>query len=102
MKKQNEEVIKPLIKEVKDRDQILANMEAVTKQDKEDIKMLNCIVRLPIMCDQFQKAMRRKQSLDTCKKTERETIFHLRQKINAENQEEFFNTFVHRLDENTI
>lgn len=87
MKKQHLDVVKPLIEEVTNRDQIISSMEEVTKQDKEDIKMLNCIVRMPIMCDQFQKAMRKKLSLDAIKKIERETILHLRQNINAENQE---------------
>ena len=51
------------------------------------------------MCDQFHKACKRKRSADQLKKLQLDSINHMRHHISEENQTQFFDDFVHRMDE---
>ena len=59
-----------------------------------DIKMMNSILRMPAMCDQFHKACKRKRSAGQLKKLQLESINHMRHHISEENQTQFFDDFV--------
>ena len=49
----------PLLQENKIKDEILKRQKDQKREFQEELKMLNAIIRLPRMCDQFQKALRR-------------------------------------------
>ena len=64
-----------------------------------DLKTLNSCLRMPAMCDQFQKAARNKLEQQTLKRVNTAAIAHLRSlNIHDKNQEEFFEKYVDHLD----
>ena len=56
------EVVNPLKKEVEIRDELAKRLQKEVDALKKDLKLLNACLRLPKMCDQFQKATRRKET----------------------------------------
>ena len=62
LKKQQDECVKPLIQEMKISSELLDRQNKQIDQNKKDIKMLHSILRMPAMCDQFQKALKRKRT----------------------------------------
>ena len=50
---QKKEVIKPLMFEVKVKDEIIKRMKSELDTNIRDLKMLNTIVRIPTMCQEF-------------------------------------------------
>ena len=61
--------------------------------------MMLSILRMPAMCDQFQKALKRKRTADQIRELQQESINHLRNHVSEANQTEFFDTTVQRLEE---
>ena len=59
--------------------------------------MMYSILKFPAMCEQYQKALKRKLTTKKFKQLEQDSIQLLRQHINEENQEEFFDEFSSRL-----
>ena len=55
-------VYKPLEKEVEVKDQIIKNQTSKAKQMRTELSILNAIIRLPVMCSEFHKALRNKTS----------------------------------------
>ena len=51
------------------------------------------------MCDQFQKALKRKFDTETYRKQDQEAIRYLKRFVNDNNQLEFFDKYVGHLDE---
>jgi len=51
------------------------------------------------MCDQFQKALKRKFDAEKQKKHEQEAIQYLASFVNDDNEVNFFDKYVHHLDE---
>ena len=47
------DVVKPLLTEVKIKDEINERMRKEVEAHKRDLKLLNACIRMPAMCDQF-------------------------------------------------
>ena len=62
-------VYKPLLKEVKLKEQIIENQNLKVKQMHTSLSVLNSIIRLPRMCSEFHKALRNKASDDLMEAT---------------------------------
>lgn len=54
------DVVQPLLDEARKSNEANKRLKKVNAQLKHDLKLLNACIRLPAMCDQFQKACRRK------------------------------------------
>ena len=61
LKKQNTEVVKPLMQEINLVQEIKQRYKTQYEKNFEDLRILNSIVRLPRMSDQFQKTIMRKE-----------------------------------------
>ena len=64
LKKQQDECVKPLMQEIKISNELLVRQGKQITQNKKDIKMMHAILRMPAMCDQFQKALKRKRTAE--------------------------------------
>ena len=53
MKKMQEEVVKPLVQEVRVNEEITERLKKDNKKMHDEFRMFNAIIRLPRMCDQF-------------------------------------------------
>ena len=60
--------------------------------------MLNAIIRLPRMCEQFQKALRRKMESEQFAKMQSEAVSKLKPYINEKNEQKFMDDFLQELD----
>ena len=69
-----EDVLKPLMQEVKIKELIHSRLKDKADKQESYFKMMNAIIRLPLMVDQFQKAMKRKENTELIKKHELESI----------------------------
>ena len=69
-----EDVLNPLIQEVKVKEEIHARLRDKAEIQEKYFKMMNAIIRLPLMVDQFSKATKRKESAELLKKYELESI----------------------------
>jgi len=58
---QKEKLIKPLIFELKVCEEITNRAKAEYDKNLKELKMLNTIVRIPHMCEQFQRALRQRE-----------------------------------------
>ena len=88
----------PLLQEVKIKDQILERQKNQKRQFQEEMKMLNAIIRLPRMCDQFQKALRRQMEAGSFTKMQSEAVAKLKPFINEGNEQKFMDDFLQNLD----
>ena len=82
------------------KNELISRLQSQVESNCKDLKLFNSIIRLPIMCAQFQKALKLKVSSDQFKKFEQASIQYLRQHINPENEAEFFDDFTTRMDDN--
>ena len=64
-----------------------------------DLKILNSIVRLPRMSDQFYKTMKRKEQEHINKQIEKNAINILSNYVPQSNPDQFFTKFIDHLDE---
>ena len=65
------------------------------------MRILNSIIRLPLMCDQFQKAVRRKSETRKAQRAVKEGIKILSEEgINEDTQSQYFDRFIDRIDKN--
>ena len=53
MRKQHEQVIKPLTMEVKIREELIRRMKGSHDANLKELKMLNSIIRIPKLCQDF-------------------------------------------------
>ena len=54
------QVYKPLVKEVEIKDKIIKKYEQKAKETQRQLSILNAIIRLPRMCSEFHKVLRKK------------------------------------------
>ena len=74
-----EDVLKPLMAEVKIKEVLHGRVREKAERQERYFKMMNAIIRLPLMVDQFQKALKRRESVELLKRLEIESIQLLRQ-----------------------
>ena len=71
MKKQVDDVVTPLIKQVMERQNEITQHKTENIKVQKDLKMLNCVIRSPVLCDLYAKQARKnledkqKAKLDT-------------------------------------
>ena len=65
--------------EVKMKEDLHSRMKEKAETQERYFKMMNAIIRLPLMVEQFQRAMKRKESAQLQKNLEMESIQLLRQ-----------------------
>ena len=53
-------MVKPLLSELKLKDIVYDRMAEKQRIAERNLKIMNSILRIPLMCDQFQKSVRRK------------------------------------------
>ena len=95
-----EEVTEPLLQEVKTKDELCERLRGQAARHEVHFKVMNAIIRLPAMVDQFQKARRRQESAQLLKKNEQEAIQILRgQGVNPDTQDQFFDRFLINLEQ---
>ena len=70
LKKLFNNCLKPLMAEVKLKDEIIDRWNKAKAGANDDLKMLNAIIRIPRLCDEFQKACRKKQTAETIRKSQ--------------------------------
>ena len=92
------EFLVPLLQEVKIKDEILKRQKDQKREFQEELKMLNAIIRLPRMCDQFQKALRRQTETESYAQMQAEAVSKLKPYINEDNEQEFMDDFLQKLD----
>ena len=61
LKKTNNEVVKPLMHEIKITEELKQRYKAQYEKNFEDLRILNSIMRLPRMSDQFYKTIKKKE-----------------------------------------
>ena len=61
LKKTNEEVVKPLMQEIKIIEEVKQRYKVKYEKNFEDFRVLNAIMRLPRMCDQFYKTIKKRE-----------------------------------------
>ena len=66
----HEDVMKPLMHEVKIKEELHVRLEDAMKETNKHFKMMYAVIRLPLMVDQFMKALKRKESAVLFKKHE--------------------------------
>ena len=70
--------MKPLLEQVKVKDELYERLSKQAKRHENYFKVMNAIIRLPLMVDQFQRARRRQENAQLLKKNEQEAIQILR------------------------
>ena len=94
----HEEVAKPLIQEVKIVQQLNERYRADAEKSQSDLKVLNAIIRLPVMSDMFHKAVKRKEARAVSRQIEKAAIEVLDKHVSRTSPERFFNNLVNHLD----
>ena len=91
--------MKPLIQEVKIKDQLHERLISSLKLKDQHFKMMNAVVRLPLMVEQFQRALRRKETSEQSKQYQKDAVNIMRtNNVTEETQESFFDHFIVSLD----
>ena len=92
-----------LVQEVKIKDMILKRQENMREAFREELKMLNSVLRVPRMCDQFHKAMRRKMEAEAYQKMMAEAMSNLNTvRDEDESDEKFIDDFMEHLDNDIL
>ena len=97
--KQNKEVVQPLFSEVKILEELKQRFKALYDKNFENFRILNAIVRLPRMCDQFYKTMKRKEQEQVFEQRKKEAVCLMGQYVTETNSNEFFSQFIDNLDQ---
>ena len=92
--KQKEGSIKPLLLEVRVKDELLKRLSELKKKDYLNLKTLTSILRLPTMTSQYQRAMRRLEDKKVQMEKENESIMFMRSIQVDKNEYNFFEKFV--------
>ena len=63
--------------------------------------MLNSIIRIPRLCDQFQKACKKKLTAEAVKRSQKEAHEHVSKEMEKDGQTEelFIESFMHHIDD---
>ena len=100
LKTMQEDVMKPLLHEVKIKEELYDRLKKALSIKDQHFKMMNAVIRLPAMVDQFQKALKRRESAEVSRRHEKESIQLLReQDVTEATQDKFFEKFIYNLDE---
>ena len=91
LKRLYDELVKPLFAEIKLKDEIIERHIKEEAKLNNDMKMLNSIIRIPRLCGEFQKALKKKRKAETDKKEFLEAYEYLKPKIfESDNNESQF------------
>ena len=75
---QKEGSIKPLLLEVRVKDELLKRLSELKKKDYLNLRTLTSILRLPTMTSQYQRAMKRLEDKKVQMEKENESIMFMR------------------------
>ena len=92
------ECVKPLIQEVKLKDEIIERWNSAKRGANEDLKMLNSIIRIPRLCVEFQKACKKKMTNDAIRKRQEEAYEHISNRMDGKSEDVFIESFIDRID----
>ena len=98
LKKTNDEVVKPLMQEIKLAEELKSRYKTQYDKNFEDLRILNAMMRLPRMSDQFYKTIKKIELAEKFEKRSKEAIAFMRLYVKEENNEEFFNKFAGHLN----
>ena len=88
-----------MLVEIKVKDTIIEKLKQDQSKNSHDLKVLNAVIRLPRMANDFHRALRRRYEADKMKGIEEQAIKVLRHEgINDKNNEEYFDNFIKNLD----
>ena len=91
-----------MLTEIKIQELIHKRLQDSSQKHEQYFRMMNAVMRLPLMFDQFQKAQKRKESAEVLRRMELESINLLRHHdVTEANQEQFFDKFVTNIDKMT-
>ena len=82
LKKLFQECLKPLMAEVKLKDEIIDRWKNAREGANADLKMLNSIIRIPRLCGEFQRACKRKETAEAIQKGQKEASEHIMAEMN--------------------
>ena len=89
--------MKPLLFEIKVKDNLIEEYKALTHREDLDRKLLLSILRLPAMTRQYQNALKRKHEKKEVLKNEKEAAQYLRRYQVDKDEEKFFDDFLVKL-----
>ena len=96
--KTNNEVVKPLMHEIKLVEELKQRYKTQYEKNFEDLRILNAIMRLPRMSDQFYKTIKKREQQEKFEQRKKEAIYLMDQYVTQGNDDEFFNKFIGHLD----
>ena len=76
---QQEDVVKPLFKQISERDKKIAELEEFKTISSKNLKMFSSIVRFPLLCDQYRRLAKKRNTNQEEKLAEKVATTILRQ-----------------------
>ena len=67
-------MVKPLTLEVKVLDELIQRLKSIHDTNMRELKMLNTVIRIPKLCQDFQMALRQRYEADRIKKMQKQAI----------------------------
>ena len=98
LKKTNEEVVKPLMQEIKVIEEVKQRYKVKYEKNFEDLRILNAIMRLPRMSDQFYKTIKKREQESVFEERKDQAITLMSQYVTEKNKNVFFDKFLGHLD----
>ena len=90
-----QDVVQPLLTEVRSKTEQNKSLKKDLSIAKHDLKLLNACIRVPSMCEFFQKAVKRRTQKEVQTKLNSKISSHLKRfDITDKNQKEFFDKYV--------
>lgn len=84
--------------EIKLSEELKQRYKTQYEKNFEDLRILNAIMRLPRMSDQFYKTIKKKEQQERFKQREKEAIYLMNLYVKKTNSDEFFDKFIGHLD----
>jgi len=91
------DVVKPLLHEIRVKDMLTKRLQIQQSKNSQDLKQLYSIVKVPRLCDEFHKAVRRRQSKSMSHRQadEFKTMDYMKSEIQSfPSEQAFFDNFV--------
>ena len=98
LKKQNDEVVKPLMQEIKVIEEVKERYKVKYEKNFEDLRILNAIMRLPRMTDQFYKTIKKREQEGIFEERKNQAVTLMGQYVTEKNNNVFFDKFLGHLD----
>ena len=100
LKRLYDELVKPLFAEIKLKDEIIERHIKEEAKLNNDMKMLNSVIRIPRLCGEFQKALKKKRKAEIDRKEFLDAYDYLKPKIyeHGNNEAEFMETILTYID----